>query len=60
MPVSRPSSCAFGGPDYRTLFVTSAHYRMTAAEREQDPNAGSLYAVELEDVKGLPADRFGA
>jgi sugar lactone lactonase YvrE len=60
MPVSRPSCCVFGGPDYTTLFVTSAHYRMSAAEREQDPHAGSLYAVELSDVRGLPAHCFGA
>lgn len=58
MPVSRPSCCAFGGPDYRTLFVTSAHYRMSAIEREQDPSAGSLYALEMDEVRGLPADCF--
>src|SRR5258708_4054643 len=59
MPMSRPSCCVFGGADYTTLFVTSAHYRMSAAEREQDPHAGSLYAVELGDVRGLPAHCFG-
>jgi sugar lactone lactonase YvrE len=60
MPVSRPSCCAFGGPDYRTLFVTSAQYRMSEAEREQDPHAGSLYALDLGDVRGLPPDCFAA
>jgi sugar lactone lactonase YvrE len=40
------------------LFVTTAQYNMTAAERAQDPHAGSLFSVELDDVSGLPADRF--
>jgi L-arabinonolactonase len=60
MPVSRPSCCAFGGPDYRTLFVTSAQYKMSASEREKDPHAGSLYALDLGDVRGLPPDCFAA
>jgi sugar lactone lactonase YvrE len=58
MPVSRPSCCTFGGRDYKTLFVTSARYNMSAAELEAEPHAGSLYAVELDDVRGLPADLF--
>jgi hypothetical protein len=33
---------------------------MSAAEREKDREAGSLYAIVLDDVRGLPADRFGA
>jgi sugar lactone lactonase YvrE len=59
-PVSRPSCCAFGGADYKTLFVTSAHYKMGASDRAADPDAGSLYAIELDDVQGRPADRFAA
>jgi sugar lactone lactonase YvrE len=60
MPTSRPSACCFGGRDYKTLFVTTASYRMNASEREKDTEAGSLYAVRLEDVAGLPADLFDA
>jgi L-arabinonolactonase len=58
IPASRPSCCTFGGAGYRTLFVTSAQYNMTAAEKAQDPNAGSLFSIELDDVAGLPADLF--
>ena len=58
MPVSRPSCCAFGGAELRTLFVTSARVGMSDAELEKDPYAGSLYRVELEDALGLPADLF--
>jgi sugar lactone lactonase YvrE len=60
MPTSRPSACAFGGPDYKTLFVTTASYRMTPSELAEDAQAGSLYAIRLEDVAGLPADLFDA
>jgi len=58
IPASRPSCCTFGGADHRTLFVTSAAYNMTDAEKAQDPNAGSLFCIELDDVAGLPADLF--
>jgi sugar lactone lactonase YvrE len=59
VPVTRPSACTFGGKDNNVLYVTSARYNMTEEELEKDPDAGSLYAVELADVRGLPADRFG-
>jgi sugar lactone lactonase YvrE len=57
-PISRPSCCTFGGERLRTLFITSAKYNMTADELAQDPRAGGLFAVELDDVEGLPADQF--
>jgi len=59
MPVSRPSCCTFGGAKFRTLFVTSAQYDMNEEERRSEPNAGALFAIELDDVEGLPADLFG-
>lgn len=58
MPVSRPTCCAFGGARYTTLFVTSAHYKMSAEERQRDPRAGALFSIELDGVEGLPADVF--
>jgi sugar lactone lactonase YvrE len=58
MPVSRPSCPTFGGPDYRTLFVTSARYLMSPEEDRQDVQAGSLYAITLGDVQGVPANLF--
>ena len=35
LPVSQVTSCAFGGPGYSELYVTSAAYRMTPAQLEQ-------------------------
>lgn len=57
-PVTRPSCCTFGGPNHRTLFVTSAQYGMSDDEKRQDPHAGALFSIELDDVEGLPADLF--
>jgi sugar lactone lactonase YvrE len=58
LPVSRPSCPVFGGPDFRTLYVTSARYLMSPEEDRTDVNAGSLYAIELPDVQGVPASLF--
>ena len=49
LPVSKPTTCAFGGPDLHTLFVTSA--------RSNERLSGSLFAIET-DVPGLPIGRF--
>lgn len=60
MPVKSPTSCAFGGPDLTTLYVTSASIEMVdgrwifmdEAGFEQAPLAGGLFAIET-DVPGL-------
>ena len=57
MPVEQPSSCAFGGADLTTLFVTSAWDGLTPAKRAQQPIAGGLFAIET-GVKGLALPLF--
>jgi sugar lactone lactonase YvrE len=57
MPVKRPTSLAFGGPDLATLFITSGTMRMSEAELAAEPLAGNLFALETE-VRGLPEPRF--
>ena len=57
MPVQRPTSLAFGGPDLATLFITSGTMRMSEAELAAEPLAGHLFALETE-VRGLPEPRF--
>jgi sugar lactone lactonase YvrE len=49
VPVLNPTTCTFGGPGLRTLYVTSA--------RSADQLSGSVFAMELE-VGGLPDGRF--
>ena len=57
MPVAQPSSCAFGGTDLTTLFVTSAWDGLSAEARASQPVAGGLFAMET-GVKGLALPLF--
>jgi L-arabinonolactonase len=57
LPVQRPTSCAFGGPGLDVLYVTSATYRLSEAERARQPRAGGLFALDV-GVRGLPEPRF--
>jgi sugar lactone lactonase YvrE len=58
VPAPRPTSIAFGGPDLRTLFVTSATYGLAADMLDEWPHAGSVFQVERE-TPGRPANVFG-
>ena len=49
LPVSRPTTCAFGGDDLQTLYITSA--------RSAEQYSGSVFALQTH-VRGLPASRF--
>ena len=49
LPVSRPTTCAFGGDDLQTLYITSA--------RSAEQYSGSVFALQTH-VCGLPARRF--
>jgi L-arabinonolactonase len=57
MPVEQPTSCAFGGEDMTTLYVTSAWDELSPAARARQPLAGSLFAIET-GVKGLALPLF--
>jgi sugar lactone lactonase YvrE len=59
LPLQRPTSCQFGGPDLDVLFVTSATQKLSAEQLSQQPFAGSLLAFDA-GVKGLPEPRFRA
>jgi sugar lactone lactonase YvrE len=58
LPVPRPTSVAFGGPGLRTLFVTSARVRLSAAMLAEAPLSGSVFCFEP-GVAGLPVGEFG-
>lgn len=51
------SSCAFGGPDYATLFITTSRDGYGPEEEKLFPNAGAIFAVQTGAV-GLPAHAF--
>ena len=51
IPTPQVTKAAFGGPDLKTVYVTSA---ARGRDREIDPLAGHVFVVEAE-VAGLPA-----
>jgi sugar lactone lactonase YvrE len=53
MPVTQPTACAFGGPDRKTLYITSARQELSSDDLAEQPAAGDLFAYET-DVVGLP------
>ncbi len=53
LPISGPTSCAFGGEGYETLFITTGSFG-----NPEEPEAGHLFAVKP-GVKGLPTVAFG-
>jgi sugar lactone lactonase YvrE len=53
------TNCAFGGPELRTLYITTARVDLDADVQRQQPHAGSLFAVEV-DVAGRGYTPFGA
>ena len=52
LPVSRPTSCVFAGPELDRLFVTSA-----SIGREDEPLAGALFELDV-GVRGAPSFAF--
>jgi sugar lactone lactonase YvrE len=57
LPVKQPTSCAFGGADLTTLYITSARQNLSAEALERQPLAGSLLAFEP-GVAGLALPPF--
>jgi sugar lactone lactonase YvrE len=57
LPTMRPTSCAFGGLNMKTLFVTSAAAESLAPCDRVD-NAGSVFSVEV-DVAGAVIPPYG-
>lgn len=52
VPVQRPTSCAFAGPDLDHLFITSARVGLDEAALESQPLAGGLFLARP-SVSGL-------
>ena len=56
LPVSRPTCPAFGGTDFKTLYVTSASEGLSDEELEKQKDAGRIIRIEV-DVPGFPEHR---
>ena len=52
VPISRPTSCVFGGRDFDTLYISSASIGLDEQALRMQPNAGGLFMIRPE-VRGL-------
>ena len=59
VPVTKPTSCAFGGAGYRELYVTSATRGMSKEEVQSEPNAGRVMVLDV-GVSGIAPVPFVA
>jgi sugar lactone lactonase YvrE len=57
LPAMCPTMCAFGGPDLRTLYVTTARQKRDAAELARYPQSGGIFAKRVE-FPGRPEVAF--
>ncbi len=57
LPVQYPTSCCFGGPELRTLYVTSAVWDLNAEAVAAQPLAGCLLSIDV-GVKGIAENWF--
>lgn len=57
LPVSSVTSCAFGGPQLDTLYVTTSRHRHDEKQLREQPLAGGLFAAAV-GASGLPEARF--
>ncbi|XP_078021911.1 regucalcin [Epinephelus lanceolatus] len=58
LPVTKTTSCCFGGPDYADLYVTSASVGLNQSDRRAQPLAGGTFRVTGLGVKGRPSNSF--
>nr|WP_245197357.1 SMP-30/gluconolactonase/LRE family protein [Labrys sp. LIt4] len=59
LPVSRPTCPAFGGPNYESLYVTSAYFGLSEKARTVEPLAGAIFHGRLPRGRDLPESRYG-
>jgi sugar lactone lactonase YvrE len=52
LPVKYPTSCTFGGANYRHLFVTSSRAYVPEEDLHDQPHAGAVFKIET-DVTGI-------
>jgi sugar lactone lactonase YvrE len=57
VPAMCPTMCAFGGPDLKTLYVTSARQHREPDELARLPHSGGIFAMRV-GVPGLPEPKF--
>lgn len=58
LPCVAPTCPCFGGPDLRTLYVTSLRHHVAPERLAERPLSGGIFALRV-DVPGVPVARFG-
>ena len=57
LPCSNPTAPCFGGPDLKTIFVTSLRHDLPAEVLAAKPLSGGIFSIRV-DVPGVPISRF--
>jgi sugar lactone lactonase YvrE len=57
LPCPRPTCPCFGGPNMKTIFITSIRAGLSAEQLARWPLSGGVFAIEV-DVPGVPVARF--
>lgn len=57
LPVTNPTCVCLGGPELKTLYITTARKFLSAETLAREPLSGSVLAMPV-DVPGLPEHRF--
>ena len=57
LPTSHVTTCAFGGKNLDTLYITTAINGLTDEQLKNEPLAGGLFKAKV-GVKGVPSFRF--
>ncbi|HMH31670.1 MAG TPA: SMP-30/gluconolactonase/LRE family protein, partial [Puia sp.] len=58
LPVSRVTSCVFGGDTLEEMYITSAKTGLSANDLIEQPLAGSLFVIKNSGFKGMDAFEF--
>ncbi|CAH4027430.1 regucalcin-like [Pieris brassicae] len=58
MPASKVTSVTWGGHNFATLFVTTSKRSLNSMQLAQEPEAGSLFAIENTGSRGYPSNQF--
>lgn len=57
VPASQVTACAFGGPDLRDLFITTARRDLEGPALEKEPHAGGLFHAKVA-ATGVEANAY--
>jgi sugar lactone lactonase YvrE len=57
LPVSIPTACTFGGPNFDQLLITTASIGLSESQRAQEPLAGALFIAEV-GTRGFAPQEF--